>query len=264
MADRLEFDPRNIPTPEFSSNMYATVCRALIADANSPGINADAEVEQHLGGVVRMMAEYVGIAQELLKARVGDADGARQNVFFVGGSGQPLSTGGCKDTENSWVQCVDALNVNAKSVGLTLELTHDHLLEQQKLLPPLADISQLEEDRAVEEARREEAAEAQRLKEVEKRAKEAELAKKADKKRTPLSSFKQGVGVGYIPQQIHPFAKKLMVACKYVPLWYFENANQPSSHEMVDDTNTEMQTVAAQYKCELQGLSRTSPSEQTY
>ncbi|KAE9407405.1 hypothetical protein BT96DRAFT_986703 [Gymnopus androsaceus JB14] len=145
MAERLEFDPRNIPTPDFSGNTYATVRRALIADANSPGINAEAEAEQHL--------------------------------------------------RDQWEEENRALRARYEA--------------------------QLEEDRAVEEARREEAAEAQRLKEVEKRAKEAELAKKADEKRTPLSSFKQGVGVGYIPQQIHPFAKKLMAARKYVPLWYF-------------------------------------------
>ncbi|KAE9388382.1 hypothetical protein BT96DRAFT_947662 [Gymnopus androsaceus JB14] len=145
MAERLEFDPRNIPSPDYSNNTYATIRRALVADANPPNISTEAEAEQHL--------------------------------------------------RDQWDEENRALR------------------ERYKI--------QLEEDRAVEEARREAVAEAQPLQEAERKAKEAELAKKVDKKRTLLCSFKPGEGVGYIPQQLHPYAKKLMAARKYVPLWYF-------------------------------------------
>ncbi|KIK63652.1 hypothetical protein GYMLUDRAFT_446731 [Collybiopsis luxurians FD-317 M1] len=57
--------------------------------------------------------------------------------------------------------------------------------------------------------------------EAERREREAELVKKANKERTPLCSFTRGVGVNSIPQQIHPYAEKMMTARKYVPLWYF-------------------------------------------
>ncbi|KAJ3991061.1 hypothetical protein F5050DRAFT_1813012 [Lentinula boryana] len=71
--------------------------------------------------------------------------------------------------------------------------------------------TQLEEDRAIQDARREEEME---------------------------TDFKQGVGVGYIPQQIHPYARKLMVARKYIPLWYFlpeaTAKAKDRSREMVD------------------------------
>ncbi|KAJ3788094.1 hypothetical protein GGU10DRAFT_373328 [Lentinula aff. detonsa] len=48
MTDRLNFDPRIIPPPDFSSDTYATIRRALIADADSPGIVSEAEAQQHL------------------------------------------------------------------------------------------------------------------------------------------------------------------------------------------------------------------------
>ncbi|KAJ3729979.1 hypothetical protein DFJ43DRAFT_1225284 [Lentinula guzmanii] len=145
MTDRLNFDPRNIPLPDFSSNTYATIRRALIADEGSPGITSEAEAQQHL--------------------------------------------------RDQWEEENGALCARY--------------------------IAQLEEDQAITEARNEEAAEEQRIKDAERKAREDELAKKAEEKRTPLYSFKQGVGVGYIRQQIHPYAKKLMAARKYVPLWYF-------------------------------------------
>ncbi|KAJ3739440.1 hypothetical protein DFH05DRAFT_1459090 [Lentinula detonsa] len=145
MADRLNFDPRNIPPPDFSSNTYATIRRALIADADSPGITTEAE------------------AQQLLRDQWEEENG-------------------------------------------TLRAQYE---------------TQLEEDQAIAEARIEEAANEQRIKDAERKAREDELAKKAEGKRTPLYSFKQGVGVGHIRQQIHPYAKKLMTARKYVPLWYF-------------------------------------------
>ncbi|KAJ4494028.1 hypothetical protein C8J55DRAFT_447914 [Lentinula edodes] len=37
----------------------------------------------------------------------------------------------------------------------------------------------------------------------------------------PIYSFQKGVGVESIPLQVHPYAKKMMTARKYVPLWYF-------------------------------------------
>ncbi|KAJ3801642.1 hypothetical protein GGU11DRAFT_836367 [Lentinula aff. detonsa] len=145
MTDRLNFDPRNIPPPDFSSNTYATIRRALIADAELPNVVSEAEAQQHL--------------------------------------------------RDQW-----------EEENGTLRARYE---------------AQLEEDQAIAEARNEELAEEQRMKEAEKKAKEAEAAKKAEEKRTPLYSFKQGVGVGYIQQQLHPYAKRLMTARKYVPLWYF-------------------------------------------
>ncbi|KAJ3991243.1 hypothetical protein F5050DRAFT_1905950 [Lentinula boryana] len=145
MADRLNFDPRNIPPPDFSSNTYATIRRALIADADSKGITSEAE------------------AQLLLRDQWEEENGILRARYET----------------------------------------------------------QLEEDQALVDARIEEAAEEQWIRDAERKAKEDELAKKAEEKRTPLYSFKQGVGVGYIWQQIHPYAKKLMASRKYVPLWYF-------------------------------------------
>ncbi|KAJ3780820.1 hypothetical protein GGU10DRAFT_414454 [Lentinula aff. detonsa] len=145
MADRLNFDPRNIPPPDFSSNTYASIRRALIADADSPGITSEAE------------------AQQLLRDQWEEENGVLRARYET----------------------------------------------------------QLEEDQAIAQARIEEAADEQRIKDAERKAKEDKLAKKAEEKRTPLYSFKQGVGVGYIRQQIHPYAKKLMASRKYVPLWYF-------------------------------------------
>lgn len=145
MAERIEFDPRNIPRPDFSSERYSTLRRALITDPQLLEINTEAEAEQHLN--------------------------------------------------NQWDEENEALRARYEA--------------------------QVEEDRAIEEVRKAEEAEAQRAKEAERKAKEAELAKKAEEKRTPLYSFKRGVGVGYIPQQVHPYAKKLMATRKYIPLWYF-------------------------------------------
>ncbi|KAJ3915700.1 hypothetical protein F5877DRAFT_81611 [Lentinula edodes] len=80
---------------------------------------------------------------------------------------------------------------------------------------------QLQEAETLREQRRQEAADAERLAAVEKQEKEKELAKEADKKRMPIYSFQKGVGVESIPLQVHPYAKKMMTARKYVPLWYF-------------------------------------------
>ncbi|KAJ3728140.1 hypothetical protein DFJ43DRAFT_1040942 [Lentinula guzmanii] len=137
-TDGLNFDPRNIPPPDFSSNTYATI--------NLPNIVLEAEAQQHL--------------------------------------------------RDQWEQ-------------------------KNGVLRAWYEV-QLEEDQAIAEARNEEVAEEQRMKEAERKAtEEAELAEKAEEKRTPLYSFKQGVGVAYIQQQIHQYAKKLMAAHKYVPLWVF-------------------------------------------
>lgn len=145
MAERIEFDPRSIPCPDFSSDRYTTLRRALIADADLLEVSSEAEAEQHL--------------------------------------------------KDQWEEENGALRAQYEA--------------------------QLEEDRTVEELRREAEAEAQRAREAEERAKEAEVAKKAEEKQTPLYTFKRGVGVSHIPQQTHPYAKKLMAARKYVPLWYF-------------------------------------------
>ncbi|KAJ3782240.1 hypothetical protein GGU10DRAFT_335696 [Lentinula aff. detonsa] len=145
MTDRLNFDPSNIPLPDFSSNTYVTIHRALIADKESPGITSEAKARQHL--------------------------------------------------QDQWEEENGALCAQY--------------------------VAQIEEGQALAEARNKEAAEEQHLKDAERKAKEDGLAKKAEEKRTPLYSFKQGVGVRHIRQQIHPYAKKLMTARKLVPLWYF-------------------------------------------
>ncbi|KAJ4491085.1 hypothetical protein C8R41DRAFT_867626 [Lentinula lateritia] len=81
--------------------------------------------------------------------------------------------------------------------------------------------AQLQEAEALREQRRQEAADAERLAAAEQQEKERELAKESEKKRLPIYSFQKGVGVDYIPLQLHPYAKKMMTARKYVPLWYF-------------------------------------------
>ncbi|KAJ4493338.1 hypothetical protein C8R41DRAFT_764490 [Lentinula lateritia] len=81
--------------------------------------------------------------------------------------------------------------------------------------------TQLREAETLREQSRQEAANVERLAAVELQEKEKELAKEAEKKRLPIYSFQKGVGVDSIPLQLHPYAKKLMSARKYVPLWYF-------------------------------------------
>ncbi|KAJ3992872.1 hypothetical protein F5050DRAFT_1811062 [Lentinula boryana] len=81
MADRLNFDPRNIPPPDFSSNTYATIRRALIADADSPGITSEAEAQQLLrdqweeeNGILRAHYEtQLEEDQALVDARIEEA-----------------------------------------------------------------------------------------------------------------------------------------------------------------------------------------------
>ncbi|KAF5374417.1 hypothetical protein D9757_011847 [Collybiopsis confluens] len=81
--------------------------------------------------------------------------------------------------------------------------------------------AQVLEEQQLMETRRQENAEAELLKEQEIRAKESELAKEAEKRRTPLYVFQKGQGITAIPPQLHPYAKKMIMARKYVPLWYF-------------------------------------------
>ncbi|KAJ3809564.1 hypothetical protein F5876DRAFT_77632 [Lentinula aff. lateritia] len=81
--------------------------------------------------------------------------------------------------------------------------------------------AQLQDVETLREQRRQEEADAERLAVVEQQEKEKELAKEAEKKRLPIYSFQKGVGVDSIPLQLHPYAKKMMTARKYVPLWYF-------------------------------------------
>ncbi|KAJ3925298.1 MAG: hypothetical protein NXY57DRAFT_1071956 [Lentinula lateritia] len=81
--------------------------------------------------------------------------------------------------------------------------------------------TQLQEAETLREQTRQEAADAERLAAAELQEKEKELAKEAEKKRLPIYSFQKGVGVDSIPLQLHLYAKKMMSARKYVPLWYF-------------------------------------------
>ncbi|KAJ3858598.1 hypothetical protein EV359DRAFT_87486 [Lentinula novae-zelandiae] len=81
--------------------------------------------------------------------------------------------------------------------------------------------TQLQEVEALREQSRQEAADAERLAAAELQEKEKEMAKEAEKKCLPIYSFQKGVGVDSIPLQLHPYAKKMMSARKYVPLWYF-------------------------------------------
>ncbi|KAJ3859499.1 hypothetical protein EV359DRAFT_68100 [Lentinula novae-zelandiae] len=81
--------------------------------------------------------------------------------------------------------------------------------------------AQLQEAEALREQRRQEAVEAEKLAEADRLEKEKELSKETEKKRLPIYSFQKGLGVDSIPLQLHPYAKKMMTARKYVPLWYF-------------------------------------------
>ncbi|KAJ3858120.1 hypothetical protein EV359DRAFT_69258, partial [Lentinula novae-zelandiae] len=81
--------------------------------------------------------------------------------------------------------------------------------------------AQLQEAEALREQRRQEAVEAKKLAEADRLKKEKELSKKTKKKRLPIYSFQKGLGIDSIPLQLHPYAKKMMTAPKYVPLWYF-------------------------------------------
>ncbi|KAJ4498491.1 hypothetical protein C8R41DRAFT_864684 [Lentinula lateritia] len=81
--------------------------------------------------------------------------------------------------------------------------------------------AQLRQEEIVREQRRQEEAEAEKLVEAERQEKEKELSKEAEKKRLPIYSFQKGLGVDSVPLQLHPHAKKMMTARKYVPLWYF-------------------------------------------
>ncbi|KAJ3806339.1 hypothetical protein F5876DRAFT_80789, partial [Lentinula aff. lateritia] len=81
--------------------------------------------------------------------------------------------------------------------------------------------TQLQEAEALREQSRQEAADAKRIAAAELQEKEKELTKGAEKKRLPIYSFQKGVGVDSIPLQLHPYAKKMMSARKYMPLWYF-------------------------------------------
>ncbi|GAV98639.1 reverse transcriptase ribonuclease h [Lentinula edodes] len=81
--------------------------------------------------------------------------------------------------------------------------------------------AQLQEAEALRNQRIQEAADAEKLAAAEQQEKEKELAKESEKKRQPIYSFQKGVGVDSIPLQLHPYAKKMMTARKYVPLWYF-------------------------------------------
>ncbi|KAJ3853550.1 hypothetical protein EV368DRAFT_63990 [Lentinula lateritia] len=81
--------------------------------------------------------------------------------------------------------------------------------------------AQLQQAETLREQRRQEETEAERFAEAERQEKEKELSKEAEKKHLPIYSFQKGLGVDMVPLQLHPYAKKLMTARKYVPLWYF-------------------------------------------
>ncbi|KAF8828916.1 hypothetical protein HHX47_DHR3001163 [Lentinula edodes] len=104
---------------------------------------------------------------------------------------------------------------------------------------------QLREAETLREQRRQEAADAERLAAVEQQEKEKELAKEADKKRMPIYSFQKGVGVESIPLQVHPYAKKMITARKYVPLWYFLPDAATEAKERSKDSLVGSHTVRA-------------------
>lgn len=81
--------------------------------------------------------------------------------------------------------------------------------------------NQLQEDEALAEQRRLQEEENLRLREEEQRLWDGETAKEIEKKQAPLYDFTEGVSVNSVQQQIHPHAKKLVTARKFVPLWYF-------------------------------------------
>ncbi|KAJ3805092.1 hypothetical protein F5876DRAFT_70089 [Lentinula aff. lateritia] len=78
--------------------------------------------------------------------------------------------------------------------------------------------AQLQQAETLREQRRQEETEAERFAEAERQEKEKELSKEAEKKHLPVYSFQKGLGVDMVPLQLHPYAKKLMTARKYVPL----------------------------------------------
>ncbi|KAJ4486946.1 hypothetical protein C8R41DRAFT_868141 [Lentinula lateritia] len=145
MAEQMDFDPAKIPAPDFTSEAYAFIRAALVADANAPEITTN----------------------ELAAQRLKD-----QWEAHIGG-----------------------------------------LKAQYQV--------QLQEAETLREQRRQEAAAAESLAEAERQEKERELTKEAEKKRLPIYDFQKGLGVDSIPLQLHPYAKKMMMARKYTPLWYF-------------------------------------------
>ncbi|KAJ4484987.1 hypothetical protein C8J55DRAFT_509455 [Lentinula edodes] len=145
MAEQMDFDPAKIPAPDFTSEAYAFIRAALVADANTPEITTN----------------------ELAAQRLKD-----QWEAHIGG-----------------------------------------LKAQYQV--------QLQEAETLREQRRQEAAVAESLAEAERQEKERELTKEAEKKRLPIYDFQKGLGVDSIPLQLHPYAKKMMMARKYTPLWYF-------------------------------------------
>ncbi|KAJ4501326.1 hypothetical protein C8R41DRAFT_862521 [Lentinula lateritia] len=140
MAEQMDFDPAKIPAPDFTSEAYAFIRAALVADANTPEITTN----------------------ELAAQRLKD-----QWEAHIGG-----------------------------------------LKAQYQV--------QLQEAETLREQRRQEAAAAENLAEAKR-----ELTKEAEKKRLPIYDFQKGLGVDSIPLQLHPYAKKMMMARKYTPLWYF-------------------------------------------
>lgn len=50
MANHIDIDPARIPCPNFSSNLYEVICKALIADANTPDITNDKQAILQLRG----------------------------------------------------------------------------------------------------------------------------------------------------------------------------------------------------------------------
>ncbi|KAJ4475424.1 hypothetical protein C8R41DRAFT_869918 [Lentinula lateritia] len=145
MAERMDFDPAKIPAPDFTSEAYAFMRAALIADANTPEITSNELAAQRL--------------------------------------------------KDQWQVHIEGLKAQYQV--------------------------QLQEAETQREQRSQEAAEAERLAEAERQEKEKELTKEAKKKCLPIYDFQKGLGVDSIPLQLHPYARKMMMACKYIPLWYF-------------------------------------------
>ncbi|KAJ3929893.1 MAG: hypothetical protein NXY57DRAFT_1040457 [Lentinula lateritia] len=85
--------------------------------------------------------------------------------------------------------------------------------------------AQLREAETLREQRRQQIADAERLAAVEQQEKEKELAKEAEKKKKNgcrSTASRKGLGNRFHYKSTHTlYAKKMMTARKYVPLWYF-------------------------------------------
>ncbi|KAJ3991683.1 hypothetical protein F5050DRAFT_1812272 [Lentinula boryana] len=132
----------------------------------------------------------------------------------------------CPDfTDNFYAAFQNSLIINPNHAGVTSDQeAASHLKEQWEVANArLREQYQFQVLADWEEAdrRREEADDLQKQKEIEDRERVLEQAREVEKKRIPAYSFVTGEGAHRKPLRIHPYAEKLMLARKYVPLWYF-------------------------------------------